>query len=81
MDFRFDTDANDMNIFNRAPSAGDLGVSGAQRLTPGSAAESIVHLRMTRRDADAMPLLGSTVVDSQNAVLIEGWIDGLLSCP
>ena len=81
IDFRFDTDFNDMNICNRAPGAGDLGVSGAQRLTPGSAHESLVYLRMSRRDTDTMPPLGSTVIDDKSADLLEDWIDGLAGCP
>ncbi len=63
IDFQFDTDWIDMNICNHAPGAGNLGVSGAQRLTPGSAAESLVYLRTDRRNTDAMPPLGSTLVD------------------
>jgi len=81
IDFRFDTDWNNINICSHAPAAGNLGVSGAQRLTPGSADESLVYLRMTRRDDDAMPPLGSTLVDDRAAILFEDWINSLLLCP
>ena len=81
IDFRFDTDWNNINICNHAPAAGDLGVSGAQRLTPGSADESLVYLRMSRRDSDAMPPLGSTVIDSKAADFIKEWINKIGQCP
>ena len=81
IDFRFDTDWNNINICNHAPAAGDLGVSGAQRLTPGSAAESLVYLRMSRRDSDAMPPLGSTVIDSKAADFFKEWINKISQCP
>jgi len=81
IDFRFDTDWNDINICNHVPAAGDLGVSGAQRLTPGSADESLVYLRMSRRDSDAMPPLGSTVIDRKAADFFKEWIDKMSQCP
>ena len=81
IDFRFDTDWNNINICNHAPAAGDLGVSGAQRLTPSTAAESLVYLRMSRRDSDAMPPLGSTVIDVKAANFFKEWINKLSQCP
>ncbi len=81
INFHFDIDWNNINICNYAPTAGDLSVPGAQRLTPGSAAESLVYLRMSRRDGDAMPPLGSTLIDDKAAVLLKSWIDNLTQCP
>lgn len=81
MDFRFDIDWNLINICNHPPTAGDLGVPGVQRLMPGSAADSLVYLRMSRRDGDAMPPLGSTLIDDKAARLLENWINNLAQCP
>ena len=81
IDFRFGAEWNDINICNHVPVAGDLGISGAQRLTPGSADESIVYLRMSRRDNNAMPPLGSSVIDSKAANFIKEWIEKLSQCP
>jgi uncharacterized repeat protein (TIGR03806 family) len=81
IDFRFNIDWNNINICNHAPAAGDLGVPGAQRLSPGAAAESLVYLRMSRRDGEAMPPLGSTLIDDKAATLLENWINNLSQCP
>jgi uncharacterized repeat protein (TIGR03806 family) len=63
-----------------APAAGDLGIAGAQRLVPGSAATSLVVARMNRRGPDQMPPIGSNVVDAAGVALLTQWIASLTSC-
>jgi uncharacterized repeat protein (TIGR03806 family) len=81
MDFRFETPDAQLNACNVAPARGDLGVAGAKLLVPGSPAQSLISLRMHRRDAEAMPPVGSTLVDSAGVALIDDWIAGLTGCP
>ncbi len=69
-----------MDICNVEAKKNVLNQASALRLKPGSADESMVYLRMTRRDLHAMPPLGSYAVDTEGAVLIKAWIDGLSSC-
>ncbi|MDJ0880526.1 MAG: PQQ-dependent sugar dehydrogenase [Gammaproteobacteria bacterium] len=81
MDLRYATLWGDRDLCNVAPTRGDLGVAGAQRLTPGRADDSLLYLRMNRRDDDAMPPLGSTVVDQHGARLLYRFIENLNQCP
>ena len=64
------------------PQAGDLGLGAAARLiAPGNAANSILINRVNRRDANAMPPLGSNQVDAAGVTLLTQWVeqpDGLL---
>jgi hypothetical protein len=54
--------------------------ANARLIAPGSSANSLVVTRMNRRDASAMPPLGSNIVDAAGVSLISQWIDGLTSC-
>lgn len=81
MDFRYTTALAATNACNAAPGNGDLGIGAAARLiAPGSAASSLVVNRMNRRDAHAMPPLGSNVVDTAGVDLLTQWINGLSGC-
>ena len=81
MDLRYTTPLTEMNACNATPQAGDLGIgSGARLIAPGSSDNSIVVNRMNRRDAHAMPPVGSTVIDAEGVTLISQWIDGLTGC-
>lgn len=64
-----------------APILGNLGVSGANIITPGSPATSVLYLRMNTRGANQMPPLASSLVDTDGASLISSWIQSLSSCP
>lgn len=80
LDLRYDTALADTAACNVVPSAGDLGISMAQIIAAGDAARSVLVARMDRRDIDAMPPLGSNVVDSDGVTLVSGWIDSLVNC-
>ena len=69
------------NACNVAPQSGDLGIGANARLiAPGSAANSLIVNRMNRRDCNAMPPLGSNLVDTAGVALMTQWINGLTGC-
>lgn len=81
MDLRYTTALADTGACNAAPQSGDLGLGSAARLiAPGSATNSIIVNRMNRRDANAMPPVGSNIVDADGVQLLTQWIDGLTGC-
>jgi uncharacterized repeat protein (TIGR03806 family) len=77
----FDTPLQDMGICNQVPEQGDLGISGASVLKPGSHASSVLWLRMSQRMANFMPPIASKIPDTVGADLLAAWIDGLAACP
>jgi uncharacterized repeat protein (TIGR03806 family) len=81
MDLRYTTALNQTNACDVPPQAGDLGLGSAARLiAPGDAANSIIVNRTNRRDAHAMPPIGSNVVDAEGVALLTEWIGGLAGC-
>lgn len=80
LDLRYSATLAQTNACGVAPSAGTLGIANAQLIAPGDPARSVLLARMNRRDANAMPPLGSTVVDAQGVQLVQQWIAGLTSC-
>jgi uncharacterized repeat protein (TIGR03806 family) len=81
MDLRYTTPLTQTNACEAAPQAGDLGIGTAARLIdPGSAANSIIVNRANRRDANAMPPVGSNQVDAAGVALLTQWINGLTGC-
>ena len=80
MDLRYTAPLAQMNVCNVAPTAGNLGIGGAQLLAPGNSAQSVLPARMSRRDANAMPPLGSNLIDAGGVTLVSQWIDSLSGC-
>jgi uncharacterized repeat protein (TIGR03806 family) len=81
MDLRYTPPLVATNACNISPQSGDLGLGvNARLIAPGSAANSLLAHRMNRRDAAAMPPLGSNLVDAAGVALIAQWIDGLTGC-
>ena len=81
LDLRYTTSFAATNTCNVSPQAGDLGVgANARVIAPGSAANSILINRMNRRDAFAMPTLGSTRIDTAGVALLTQWVNGLPGC-
>lgn len=80
LDFRFDTALSATGACDISPVNGDLGVANARVIAPGDADRSVVWLRMGVRDANAMPPLGSNLVDSAGRTVIRDWIQGLSGC-
>ncbi|MBA2320694.1 MAG: hypothetical protein H0V89_06010 [Deltaproteobacteria bacterium] len=81
MDLRFDTPIADMAVCG-APDAGDLGLgNGARIVAPGDPAISVLSARMHRRDDDAMPPIGTELVDDVGVGVVDDWIAALATCP
>jgi uncharacterized repeat protein (TIGR03806 family) len=81
LDLRYTTAFASTNACNVAPQAGDLGLGAAARLiAPGNAASSILINRVNRRDANAMPPLGSNQIDTAGVTLLTQWVNGLTGC-
>lgn len=80
MDLRYTTALAQTNACNIAPTSGDLGLPNARLIAPGNAAASVMPARMNRRDGNAMPPLGSNVIDAGGVALIEQWINSLSGC-
>ena len=80
LDLRHDTALNDTRACLATPQAGNLGIGNARIIDPGSSATSVLLARMNTRDANAMPPLGSTMVDVDGVQLVRDWIDSLSGC-
>lgn len=80
IDLRMTTDLVDTNTCNVEPTAGDLGVSGAQIIAPGNADASVLLLRMETLGSERMPPLATFRVDSQATQMIREWINSLQDC-
>lgn len=74
MDFRYSNTIVATNTCNVDPVGGDLGVTGAKRIVPGDPTHSLVYLRLSRRGANQMPPIGSTIVDPDGVALVQSWI-------
>jgi uncharacterized repeat protein (TIGR03806 family) len=81
LDFRYTTLLAQTGACDALPQAGDLGLGATARLVrPGDPDMSVLAARMNRRDANAMPPLGSNLVDADGVALIRDWIASLSSC-
>lgn len=81
LDLRFATPLASTGTCDATPQAGDLGLGAAARIiAPGRPDDSVLLARVTRRDADGMPPLASTVVDEAGALLLRDWIASLPGC-
>jgi uncharacterized repeat protein (TIGR03806 family) len=80
MDLRFVMPLNQTNACDALPQNGDLGIADARIIAPGAAARSVLLSRMSVRDANAMPPVGSAHVDTAGTMLIRDWINALTTC-
>lgn len=82
LDLEWTTDLDDMNACGVSPLKGELGVAGAQLITPGDASASVIYLRMTTPDHGArMPPISAALVNEEAAAVVAAWINGLSGCP
>jgi uncharacterized repeat protein (TIGR03806 family) len=80
MDLRYATALSATNACDVVPDLGDLGITNARLIAPGAAARSVLIARMSRRDANGMPPVGSAQVDSGGAALLTEWVNSLANC-
>lgn len=75
MDLRFETRRSDMGVCNTAPSFGDLNITGARILDPGTPSKSILLQRPSSTDPLVrMPPLATFLVDQEAVDLLRSWI-------
>jgi hypothetical protein len=60
LDLRYTTALNLTNACDVAPTLGDLGITNARIIAPGSATRSVAVARVNRTGTGAMPPLGAT---------------------
>lgn len=80
MDLRAATALAAMNTCNANPQSGGLGITNARVIAPGDAARSVLVARMNRRDVNAMPPIGSNVIDASGVALLTAWVNSLTGC-
>jgi uncharacterized repeat protein (TIGR03806 family) len=80
LDLRYTTLLANTAACDAAPQSGDLGIVNARIIAPGDAGRSVLVARMNVRDLNAMPPIGSNVVDTFGVTLISDWINGLANC-
>lgn len=81
MDLRYTTRLIATNACDAPPQSGDLGLGANARLiAPGNSGNSLLAVRMNRRDSGGMPPLASNSVDTAGVSLIAQWIDSLPAC-
>ncbi len=80
MDLRSSTPFRSSNTCNVTPTSGDLGRDNAKLIVPGSREDSVLWIRLSSREGDAMPPLGSNVRDESGSAFLGDWIDGLATC-
>lgn len=80
-DWRYELPFADTNACDAMPQNGALGIMNARLIAPGSPATSIVSRRVHALDAARMPPVGSALVDTQGAALIDAWISSITACP
>jgi len=80
IDLRYTTALNQTMTCDVTPTLGDLGITNARLIAPGSAARSVVLARINLTGANAMPPLAKHTIDAAGVQLITSWINGLTSC-
>lgn len=80
-DWRYSLTFRNTNSCNVAPQNGNLGITGAMLIVPGSPSTSIVSRRIHALNAFRMPPVGSVIEDPQGTALIDQWITSLTMCP
>ncbi|HUQ11849.1 MAG TPA: PQQ-dependent sugar dehydrogenase [Steroidobacteraceae bacterium] len=80
IDLRFTTALNATSSCDIAPTLGDLGITNARLIAPGSAARSVILARVDRTGTDAMPPLSRHQIDTVGVQLLTDWINGLSGC-
>ena len=80
MDLRYTSALSATAACNTLPQSGDLGLANARIISPGSAAQSVLIARISRRDANGMPPLATHQVDTDAVALLTDWVNALVNC-
>ncbi len=63
------------------PQLGNLGVTNAKVLSPGSPATSVLSLRAHASGATRTPPVASSIVDTAGLSVVDKWIQSVAACP
>lgn len=74
-DARFATPLAQQGLLNGEPVAGDLGISGARLIVPGSSEKSLVYQRTKRTDFFRMPPVAMNDMPSPLLPVLKEWIE------
>ncbi|TXS95265.1 hypothetical protein FV139_05040 [Parahaliea maris] len=77
IDLRFTTPLANTGLIDTTPLLGTLGIENGRLIAPGEPGRSILIARVGRRDAVAMPPLGSHLVDEAGVTLLRRWVESL----
>jgi uncharacterized repeat protein (TIGR03806 family) len=80
-DLRFATPLAMAMLCDVNPQAGSLGITNAKLLAPGAPERSILSHRMHSLDANRMPPLATSMVDTAATTVVDDWIRSLAACP
>jgi len=80
LDLRFTTALASTNACDITPTLGNLGITDARIIAPGSAARSVAVARVNRLGVDAMPPLARHQIDTAGVQLLTDWVNALASC-
>ena len=80
LDFRYTTTLVATNACDITPTLGNLGITNARIIAPGSAARSVAVARVNRVGTDAMPPLSRHMIDTAGVQLLTDWVNGLANC-
>ena len=80
-DFRFQTAAKDVGVCDADPTEGNLGIAGAKLFAPGDPGKSVISKRVRALDSTRMPPIGTRVVHTAGADLLDAWITDTKTCP
>jgi uncharacterized repeat protein (TIGR03806 family) len=80
IDFLYTTALTDTGACDVAPQAGDLGLTNPSIIAPGNASRSVLVARVSTRDSNGMPPVGSTISDAAGVALLTSWINSLVNC-
>jgi uncharacterized repeat protein (TIGR03806 family) len=80
LDFRYTTALSATNACDITPTLGNLGITDARIIAPGSAARSVAVARVNRVGTDAMPPLSRHIIDTAGVQLLTDWVNGLGNC-
>jgi uncharacterized repeat protein (TIGR03806 family) len=80
IDLRLDTPFSEMGLCNVRTDRDLVDTTDGYLLKPGVPDESILYLRLNRRDEQQMPPLGSNQIDRNGASIVQAWILSLTEC-
>lgn len=80
IDLRAGVAFSETNLCNATTNVDNLGIDNGRLIVPGDIYSSILAVRISTREEYKMPLIGSNIVHDEGVMLVNSWIDSLVSC-